>query len=107
MTADSGIRPEPRSHLRYASTMTERAARAFEADEVGRVPLRYWWLKRLILAVGVYAALLAGLRWWVYARGVARFDTQVAALRSAGEPIAVDEFIAEPSPDGTNPAADL
>lgn len=81
------------------------AALPANPDEVhARTPPRYRWLIRI--AAG-YTLLLAGLVgswfWWdAYSR--ARLDAKIAALKAAGEPTRVEDFVLPDVPDERNAA---
>ncbi len=71
-------------------------------------PPRFWWLKRLA-AVGIllFASLLALRLWWGRI-AQNRFDAEIAAAHSRGEPITFEDFQdPNPPPDDQNAAAQL
>ena len=61
------------------------------------MPPRYWWGKRILLAVGVFVVLLVVLRWWWGWEAQRRLDALIAAYRAAGQPVTLEDF-QQPTP---------
>jgi hypothetical protein len=69
------------------------------------IPPRYWWLKRIMIAVGVLLILLLALRLWWGWEAHRRFQAELDKLIAAGEPIFPEDFNPkEPIPDEQNAA---
>lgn len=74
------------------------------ADVVRPVPPRFWWLKRIALALVAWIAVLTAARlvWgWEADR---RMQAKIAEYRAAGEPILIEDFQRPPIPDDENAA---
>ncbi len=66
------------------------------------IPPRYWWLKRIAIAVGLLIVGLVGLRlWWGHIVD-RRIDEMVAKYHAAGDPILPEDFVTESLPDDQN-----
>jgi hypothetical protein len=60
--------------------------------EAVAVPMRYWWLKRIVLASIVIPAVLFGLqRWWDH-DAERRLQVEIDRIVAAGEPIYPQDF---------------
>ncbi len=68
------------------------------------IPARFWWLKRIPLAMVILLIPLAGLRWWwgVYAERA--YQAEIERYKVAGEPITSEDFDLPPVPDDQNAA---
>lgn len=73
------------------------------ADTVA-IPPRYWWLKRIMLAVAVLLAVVAGLRCWWGVVAERRLEAAIAEIRRRGEPLYAADFVRPPVPDEDNAA---
>ena len=62
------------------------------SDQTRPIPPRYWWLKRILLAIGVLVVAALVLRWAVGAEAQRRLGARVAELRRAGEPMLPEDF---------------
>ncbi len=57
-----------------------------------RIPPRFWWLKRLTVAGGLYLLLLASVRlWWGY-EADRRLQAEIDAIRGRGEPLLLEDY---------------
>jgi hypothetical protein len=63
------------------------------------IPPRYWWLKRIVAACGVFLAALVGIRLWWGHIADARFQAKINEYRAAGEPVYAADFDAGTAPD--------
>jgi hypothetical protein len=73
-------------------------------DTTRPIPPRYWWLKRILLAVGVLIVGLVVLRlWWGY-EAERRLQAKIDELRAAGEPLTPEDFELPALPDEKNAA---
>ena len=70
-------------------------------------PPRYWWLKRIGVAifVSIVAIILVNL-WWAHVAD-RRYQALIDGAHSRGEPILPEDFDAAPVPDAQNKAAFL
>jgi len=76
-----------------------------EGDELTvPVPPRFWWLKRILVAIGLLLVLMAGLRWWWGHVAHSRLQAEIDRIRAAGEPIFPEDFDSAPVPDAENAA---
>ncbi len=101
-SADPAQAVEPEEPDRTDRTK-EHVPSDWEAE--GPVPLRYWWLKRVGLVIGLLVLILAGLRWWWGWDAHRRLQAEVDRIVAAGEPIYPQDFDPpEPVPDAENAA---
>jgi len=56
------------------------------------MPPRYWWLKRILLAVGVLILALAGLRWWWGYEAERHLQAKIDQYQAAGQPVTIEDF---------------
>lgn len=68
------------------------------------IPPRYWWLKRIGFAAGIFVLALVGLRLWWGHVAETRLQAKIAAYHAAGEPVLLEDFAQEPIPDEQNGA---
>jgi hypothetical protein len=68
------------------------------------IPLRYWWLKRILLMVGLLVLALAALRWWWGHEAERRLQAKIDEYHALGQPVTVEDFQFPPVPDGDNAA---
>jgi hypothetical protein len=74
------------------------------SDETQPIPRRFWWLKRLTLALVLVLVAVAALRWyWGYVMD-SRLQATVAAIRQQGEPIELKDINQPTVPDQNNAA---
>jgi len=73
-------------------------------DATQRIPPRYWWLKRILAAVGVLIVLLVLFRLWWGWEAQRRLDAKIAQYRAAGQPVTMEDFQQPPVPDAENAA---
>ncbi len=76
-----------------------------QPDDSVPIPPRYWWLKRICLATGIFFILLLALRlWWGY-EAHRRLQAEIDRIIAAGEPIYPEDFDPkEEIPDDQNAA---
>ncbi|MCH7527881.1 MAG: hypothetical protein IID39_10630, partial [Planctomycetes bacterium] len=68
------------------------------------VPVRYWWLKRILIAAGiVFVGLLCLRLWWGHVAHQ-RLQAEIDRIRAAGEPLFPEDFDPDPVPDKDNAA---
>src|SRR5438067_8065809 len=70
-------------------------------------PPRYWWLKRLALAVLLWSAAITGLYSWWNHESQRRVRAVIDEVHARGEPILVDDFARPDVPPSQNAALDL
>lgn len=69
------------------------------------IPPRYWWLKRILAAIGILVLALACLRLWWGWEAHRRLQAEIDKIVAAGEPIYPQDFDPpEPVPDADNAA---
>jgi len=73
-------------------------------DDTPPIPPRYWWLKRILLAVGVLILALVALRWWWGYEAERRLQANIDEYRAAGQPVTIEDFQFPPVPDEDNAA---
>jgi hypothetical protein len=61
-------------------------------EPAGEYPVRYWWLKRVLLACAIGFVLLCLTEWWWWHAAQKRLDADLATLRAAGEPASADDL---------------
>jgi hypothetical protein len=76
-------------------------------DAIRPVPPRYWWLKRILLAVAVLILALAALRWWWGYEAERRLQAKIDEYHAAGQPVTIEDFQFPPVPDEENAAKSL
>src|SRR6185436_10384663 len=63
-------------------------------------PPRFWWLKRIALAMALFAALLLALRYLALHVAQRRVAAEIAAIEARGEPLRPQDFLDQPvAPD--------
>lgn len=67
-------------------------------------PARYWWFKRILVAVGVLILALAVLRWWWGYEAERRLQAKIDEYHAAGQPVTLEDFQFPPVPDEDNAA---
>jgi hypothetical protein len=77
---------------------------SIDADkgEAVAIPPRYWWLKRILVGVGVLLVVLGCMRWWWGVEAQRRFDALIASYVAAGEPVFPEDFNRPAIPDEEN-----
>lgn len=70
-------------------------------------PPRFWWLKRILIAVALLLFALGGLRWGWGNVAEGRTRAIVDAAHAAGEPILPEDFAPATIPDPANAAVTL
>lgn len=70
-------------------------------------PVRFWWLKRSLVALVVLLACLALIRWWWGAWVDRQVERQLAEWRAAGQPVTVADFAEPRIADADNAAVAL
>ncbi len=73
-------------------------------QEARPVPPRYWWLKRIGPAAGVFVLALVGLRLWWGHEAERRLQAKIAEYYAAGEPVLLEDLAPEAIPDEENGA---
>ncbi len=68
------------------------------------IPPRFWWLKRIGVAVGVLLVALGALRWWWGWEANRRFQERIAHYRALGQPVLLEDFRKPSLPDEQNAA---
>ncbi|MCH8804791.1 MAG: hypothetical protein IH986_01725 [Planctomycetes bacterium] len=68
------------------------------------IPPRFWWLKRIGVAVGVLLVALGALRWWWGWEANRRFQERIAHYRALGQPVLLEDFRKPAVPDEQNAA---
>lgn len=79
-------------------------ANAAATDDTRPMPPRYWWLKRILLAVGVLIVALAALRWWWGHEAERRLQAKIDEYHALGQPVTIEDFQFPPVPDDENAA---
>ena len=75
-----------------------------EFDEHKPIPVRFWWLKRIAVAVVVFLAVFAAVRWIVGRHVKAMIQERFAAARARGEKTLLSDFQHPWPPDDQNAA---
>ncbi len=73
-------------------------------DDTTPIPPRYWWLKRILLAVGVLILALAVLRWWWGVEAERRLQAKIDEYHALGQPVTIEDFQYPSVPDEENAA---
>ncbi len=68
------------------------------------IPPRYWWLKRILLAIGVLILALVALRLWWGHEAERRLQAKIDEYHAAGQPVTIEDFQFPPVPDEDNAA---
>jgi hypothetical protein len=84
--------------------MTDADPRVLSDEATVPIPPRYWWLKRILLAVGVLILALVVLRLWWGWEAERRLQAKIAEYHAAGQPVTIDDFQSPPVPDKENAA---
>jgi len=71
-------------------------------DTLVPIPPRYWWLKRIFLALAVLVLALGVLRWWWGVQAEHRWRECLARLEATGEPLYAKDFVQPAVPDEEN-----
>ncbi|HNQ23944.1 MAG TPA: hypothetical protein PKK06_12705 [Phycisphaerae bacterium] len=105
MLPTNGATPAPVGGTPHAPTSVGPPPPTTVAPPVAQpFPPRFWWLKRIVVAVLVLLLALLGLRLWWGWEAQRRFDAAIAAYRAAGEPVFPEDFLTEQVPDEDNAA---
>ncbi|MHC4695684.1 MAG: hypothetical protein ACYTFA_02955 [Planctomycetota bacterium] len=72
--------------------------------KVEPIPVRFWWLKRILIVSGIAFAGLVALRVWWGWEAHRRLQAEIDMYIAAGEPIYPEDFDQEPVPDSDNAA---
>ena len=83
-------------------TAAEKSARVFE--ETPPIPPRYWWLKRILAAIGLMIVVLIAIRWWWSWDAQRKLQAKIAEHRALGQPVTLEDFQLPPIPDEENAA---
>ena len=73
-------------------------------DDAQPIPPRYWWLKRILLVVGILILALVALRWWWGVEAERRLHATIDKYRALGQPVTIEDFQFPPVPDEENAA---
>jgi hypothetical protein len=71
-------------------------AEADTSPQVIAKPPRFWWLKRIVLAMLLLAGLLVALRYVSLHVAKRRLEAEINAIRARGEPLAPEDFLDRP-----------
>src|SRR5215204_5470482 len=82
-------------------------AEADTSPDTRPIPPRFWWLKRLVLAMVIFMALLVGLRYLSLHVAKRRLEAEIAAIRARGEPLEPEDFADRPAPAQEDAGPDL
>ncbi len=80
------------------------ATARIDPTKVEPIPVRFWWLKRILIVSGVMFAGLIALRAWCGWEVDRRLQAEITKCIAAGEPIYPEDFDQEPVPDDKNAA---
>jgi hypothetical protein len=82
-------------------------AEADTSPDTRPIPPRFWWLKRLVVAVVIFMALLVGLRYLSLHVAKRRLAAEIAAIQARGEPLTPEDFADRPVPPEQDGGPDL
>ncbi|MBP7933158.1 MAG: hypothetical protein KA354_00805 [Phycisphaerae bacterium] len=68
------------------------------------IPTRFWWLRRITIAAGLIVLAVAAARWWWSAKAWHIYETEVARIKAADEPLFPEDFLLPPVPEDQNAA---
>ncbi|HOW69456.1 MAG TPA: hypothetical protein PKY77_02545 [Phycisphaerae bacterium] len=68
------------------------------------IPTRFWWLRRITVTAGLIILAVAAARWWWSAKAGHIYETEVARIKAAGEPLFPEDFLLPPVPQDRNAA---
>jgi hypothetical protein len=60
------------------------------------LPPRFWWLKRIAVAMVLLAGVLVGLRYLALAMAQRRLVMEISAIKDRGEPLWPEDFVDQP-----------
>ena len=83
--------------------MTDPGSQPVEV-EVRPVPLRFWWLRRIVVVLAILVAGSVGLRVWWGHEAAKRFQAEIDRYRAAGQPVDLSDFETVPIDDANNAA---
>jgi len=70
-----------------------------------KIPKRWWWTRRILPVIVVFAAGTLGVQWWWACHADAQLQAEIDRIRRHGEPLAWAEIApAPPIPDDRNAA---
>lgn len=84
--------------------LTTSAERPANTAQVRPVPVRYWWLKRILFGCGVILIGLVALRIWWGWEANRRLQAGIDGYIAAGEPVYPEDFDQSAVPDDQNAA---
>ena len=77
-------------------------------DETTDAPLRrFWWLKRILLLIGVFIGFVVGSWFWLNHRAERQLAAEIERWKQEGLPISLADFTPPPVPDDQNAALAL
>jgi hypothetical protein len=82
-------------------------AEADTSPDTRPIPPRFWWLKRLVVVMVIFMALLIGLRYLSLHVAKRRLAAEIAAIRARGEPLEPEDFADRPAPAQEDAGPDL
>jgi hypothetical protein len=71
-------------------------AEADTSPQVIAMPPRFWWLKRIAVAMLLFAGLLVALRYLSLNVAKRRLDAEINAIKARGEPLVPEDFLDRP-----------
>ncbi len=103
-------------HMRHQGTTSfcrqNSMSEAYDPTSIARIdpakvepiPVRFWWLKRILIVSGIALAGLVALRVWWGWEAHRRLQAEIEKYIAAGEPIYPEDFDQEPVHDDENAA---
>ncbi len=73
-------------------------------DAIQPIPPRYWWLKRILLTLGILILALVVVRWWWGWYAGDQLQARIDELHAAGQRVTIEDFQHPPIPDEQNAA---
>jgi len=97
--------PGEAHRLDCLASVTDLCDHAGMCGEMPKIPKRWWWTRRILPVIVVFAAGTLGVRWWWARHADAQLQAEIDRIRRHGEPLAWAEIAPAPLiPDDQNAA---